>query len=153
MNAARPGSPGATRSCPHCKATVLESAAICPGCRHHLRFSGAGTQVEAAAGYSALAIEGTVTHQRSNEPCEYSVVVEIRNDRGEPTVRHVIGVGVLQAGETRRVQLSVELTPARAALKPAIAAPAPTGASTSVRPTASGTAGPGLRPGLPPRKP
>ena len=29
---------GATRTCPHCRATILESAIVCPGCRHHLRF-------------------------------------------------------------------------------------------------------------------
>ena len=29
---------GKTRSCPHCRATILESAAVCPACRHHLRF-------------------------------------------------------------------------------------------------------------------
>jgi len=39
MSSMRSGTPGATRVCPHCKATVLETAAICPGCRHHLRFS------------------------------------------------------------------------------------------------------------------
>ena len=38
MSTARVGAPGATRSCPHCKATILESANVCPICRHHLRF-------------------------------------------------------------------------------------------------------------------
>jgi len=35
------GSVGKTRSCPHCKATILESALICPQCRHHLQFGAA----------------------------------------------------------------------------------------------------------------
>jgi hypothetical protein len=30
MNAVRPIAPGATRSCPHCKSTVLASASVCP---------------------------------------------------------------------------------------------------------------------------
>ena len=38
MSAARPGVAGATRTCPHCKATILESSAVCPACRGHLRF-------------------------------------------------------------------------------------------------------------------
>ena len=36
--ASRPVSTGKTRTCPHCKATILESLSICPGCLHHLRF-------------------------------------------------------------------------------------------------------------------
>ena len=38
MSAVRQGSPGATRNCPHCKATILDSASVCPACRGHLRF-------------------------------------------------------------------------------------------------------------------
>ena len=37
MSAPRPGETGATRTCPHCKTTILESAAVCPACRGHLR--------------------------------------------------------------------------------------------------------------------
>ena len=37
MSAMRPGETGATRTCPHCKTTILESAAVCPACRGHLR--------------------------------------------------------------------------------------------------------------------
>jgi len=36
--ASRPVAAGKTRTCPHCKATILESLSICPGCLHHLRF-------------------------------------------------------------------------------------------------------------------
>ena len=46
MSAMRPGETGATRTCPHCKATLLESAAVCPACRGHLRFD--APAVEAA---------------------------------------------------------------------------------------------------------
>ena len=34
----RLGAPGKTRICPHCKTTILESANVCPSCKHHLRF-------------------------------------------------------------------------------------------------------------------
>jgi hypothetical protein len=135
MNGARPGTPGATRVCPHCKATVLESAAICPGCRHHLRFSGTGTPAEPASGYSALNVEGTIRHQRSADPCEYCIVVDVRNERGEPVARQVISVGLLQPGEARRLNLSVELIPAKSAAPrpvPApVVAPPPAAAPTS----------------------
>jgi hypothetical protein len=124
MNGARPGTLGATRVCPHCKATVLESAAICPGCRHHLRFSSTGTPAEPASGYSALNVEGTIRHLRSADPCEYCIVVDVRDERGEPLARQVISVGLLQPGEARRLNLSVDLIPAKAAAPKAPSAPA-----------------------------
>jgi hypothetical protein len=114
MNSPRSGNPGATRVCPHCKATVLESAPICPGCKHHLRFSGTGAPLEAGEGYCALSVDGTIAHTKSSEPCEYCVVLEVRNDRGEPLARQVVGVGVLRSGELRRLSVQVEMMPVRA---------------------------------------
>jgi hypothetical protein len=125
MSSVRSGSPGATRVCPHCKATVLESAAICPGCRHHLRFGGAGHALEAGEGYSALSVDGTIAHTQTSEPCEYCVVLEVRNDRGEAMARQVVGVGVLQSGEVRRLNVSVEMLPVRAQSAAKTQAPLP----------------------------
>jgi len=124
MSIVRSGSPGATRVCPHCKATVLESAAICPGCRHHLRFSGNGHALEAGEGYCALSVDGTIAHTQTSEPCEYCVVLDVRNARGEQLARKVVGVGVLQSGEVRRLNVSVEMLPVRAQ-QPAAKTPAP----------------------------
>jgi hypothetical protein len=122
MNAARPGNLGATRVCPHCKATVLENSAVCPGCRHHLRFNtGATAQTVAEEGYCALDVDGTIRHKVASEPCEYCVVLDVRNERGEQVVRQVVGVGVLQAGESRRLHVAVDMLPVRAQ----VAAPAP----------------------------
>jgi hypothetical protein len=114
MNSPRAGNPGATRVCPHCKATVLESAAICPGCRHHLRFSGTNGTLEAGEGYCTLSVDGTIAHTKSSEPCEYCVVLEVCNDRGVSISRQVVGVGVLRSGEVRRLSVSVEMMPVRA---------------------------------------
>ena len=83
MSLLRSGSPGATRVCPHCKATVLESAAVCPGCRHHLRFGGAGQTLEPGEGYCALSVDGTIAHNQASEPCEYCVVLDVRDERGD----------------------------------------------------------------------
>jgi hypothetical protein len=110
MSAARPGTLGTTRVCPHCKATVLESASVCPGCQHHLRFNAAEVQ-PAAAGYSALQVEGTIRHRVPEEPCEYCIVLSIRNERGELLTRQVVGVGALLAAEAHTVSISVELLP------------------------------------------
>jgi len=108
VNATRPTTVGRTRVCPHCKATILESAAVCPGCNHHLRFGKLAENQQRAA-KSVLRVEGTVRHPVDAEPCEYSVVIEIRNERGEQIARQVVGVGALQPQEIRSFTLSVDL--------------------------------------------
>jgi len=103
---------GATRVCPHCKATVLQSANICPGCQHHLRFNTANAEPQAAA-LSAMRIEGSIRHSARDEQCEYCVVVSITNSQGEKVARQVVGVGALQPGEQHKYSFSVELMPVR----------------------------------------
>jgi len=114
MSSIRSGTPGATRVCPHCRATVLETATICPGCRHHLRFSADAAPGTADEGYCALSVDGSIAHKVTTEPCEYFVVFEIRDERGEQLARQVVGVGVLQPGELRRLNVSVGMRPVRA---------------------------------------
>ncbi|HEX3928643.1 MAG TPA: hypothetical protein VHW65_11675 [Gemmatimonadales bacterium] len=100
---------GATRTCPHCRATILESAAVCPACRHHLRFEpGAAQRAEAA--FSPLKVEGSIRHPDGGEAWEYSVLLTIRNARGEEIARQVVGVGALQPAEERTFTFSVDVT-------------------------------------------
>lgn len=110
MSSPRPGMPGATRACPHCKETILESARVCPGCKHHLRFEptepGAGS-----GGFVPLRVEGEIRHPAEAPPWEYSVVVAIHNDRGEEIARRVVGVGALSSSEVRTFTLSVDAAP------------------------------------------
>ncbi|TLY55298.1 MAG: hypothetical protein E6K51_10255 [Gammaproteobacteria bacterium] len=80
--ASRPVTAGKTRTCPHCKATILESLSICPGCLHHLRFDQEAAKRQVAA-TSALRVEGVIRHPPLEDPWEYYVVIAIRNDRGE----------------------------------------------------------------------
>jgi len=117
MSVARQGALGATRVCPHCKAVVLQSANICPGCQHHLRFNVVNAEPQAQA-LSAMRIEGSIQHAERGEQCEYCVVVSITNEQGEKLARHVVGVGALQAGERHQYSFSVELMPVRAAKVP-----------------------------------
>jgi len=114
MSVARQGTLGATRICPHCKATVLQSANICPGCHHHLRFNSTDADPQAES-VSAMRIEGTIRHSGRDEQCEYCVVVSITNERGEKIARQVVGVGALQPGERHKYTFSVDLMPVRAA--------------------------------------
>jgi hypothetical protein len=113
MSVARAGSLGATRVCPHCKAVVLQSANICPGCQHHLRFSSTNAEPQ-TEGLPAMRIEGTIRHSGRDESCEYCVVVSITNEKGEKIARHVVGVGALQPGEKHKYSFSVDLMPIRA---------------------------------------
>lgn len=113
MNQPRPGTPGATRQCPHCRETILESATVCPACKHHLRFDPAATAAAAAEGQTPLRVEGTIRHPGEGPAWEYSVVVTVRNDRGEEIGRKLIGVGAMQPDEQRSFILSVEVAPAR----------------------------------------
>lgn len=108
MSTVRPGTAGNTRTCPHCRATILESAAVCPACKHHLRFE-PGTAQRAAPSFSPLKVEGTIKHPGIGEAWEYSVVVSIRNERGEEVSRQVVGVGALKGTEHRTFSLAVEV--------------------------------------------
>src|SRR5215475_13626063 len=111
--ASRPVIAGKTRTCPHCKATILESLSICPGCLHHLRFDQEAAKRQVAA-TSALKVEGVIRHPPLEEPWEYFVVIAIRNDRGEEVARQVVSVGALQGTEKRTFALSVEMLPPQA---------------------------------------
>lgn len=111
MSTPRPGMPGATRTCPHCKTTILESASVCPACRHHLRFDESAI-AGAKAKMSPLHVEGTISPPAGEVAWEYSMVVSIKNERGEEVARQVIGVGALYADEQRTFTLAVEMTEA-----------------------------------------
>lgn len=109
MSTTRPGAPGATRTCPHCRTTILESAVVCPACRHHLRFGGAAGADRSEASGTPLKVEGTIRHPSAGPAWEYSMLLTIRNERGEEVARQVVGVGALQPDEERTFTLAVEV--------------------------------------------
>ena len=112
MSNARPGSPGATRACPHCRETILESASVCPACRHHLRF-GASVEAPPETALTPLRIEGSIRHPADGDPWEYTVVVSIADDNGKEIAHKLIGVGAMNPNEQRTFTLSVEAVPAK----------------------------------------
>ena len=114
MSTLRPGTPGAARTCPHCKATILDSASVCPGCRGHLRYDDAALQ-RAKTATVPFKIEGTINPPRGETAYEYSMVLSIRNERGEEVTRQVIGVGALYPDDQRTVTVQVEMTEATGA--------------------------------------
>jgi hypothetical protein len=113
---------GKTRTCPHCKAVILESLSICPGCMHHLRFDQEAAKRQVAAN-SALRVEGVIRHPPLEEAWEYFVVIAVRNDKGEEVARQVVNVGSLQPAEKRTFSLSVEVLPPQAPPEPTTAQP------------------------------
>jgi hypothetical protein len=100
---------GKTRSCPHCRATILESAAVCPACRHHLRFESRRGEEALPASEVALKVSGQFGRKTASGPGEYHVVVVIRDAAGAELARKVIGVGGLAPGEERKIELTVEI--------------------------------------------
>jgi hypothetical protein len=169
MSVARPDTAGKTRTCPHCKATILESLTICPGCLHHLRFDQQAAKRQVAAA-SALRVEGVIAHpSTATEPWEYFVVIAVRNERGEEVARHVVNVGALHHAEKRTFTLSVEVMPQQTIVAsnkpvapqppgPAPRAPAPRAPLSPPRPGAGTTASagaaakPGSGPTAPPKR-
>ena len=113
MSGVRPGTAGATRECPHCRETILESAAVCPACRHYLRFE-PGAEAPQVPAVTPLRIEGSIRHPADGEPWEYTVAVSIRNDRGEEIAHRLVGVGAMNPNEQRTFTLLVEAVCAKA---------------------------------------
>lgn len=109
---------GATRTCPHCRATILESAVVCPGCRHHLRFDKDAKPGGAAATRTAWQIDGTIDAARTDAASEYTILVTVRNERNEEIARQVINVGALQGMERRTFSLSVEMAEPKVPVPP-----------------------------------
>ena len=99
---------GATRTCPHCRAVILQSTSVCPSCRKHLRFT-QGAAAAAAPAFSPLRVEGAIRHKNSEEAWEYAVTVTITNDRGEEVSRQIVGVGAIPRNEMRKFTVAVEV--------------------------------------------
>jgi hypothetical protein len=82
-----------------------------------LRFDPASAPVELAQSSTPLRIEGVLRQPADVGPAEYSVIVSIRNERGEEIARKLIGVGAMNPDEKRTVTLTVEVAPAKAPVK------------------------------------
>jgi hypothetical protein len=110
MSTQRSGTPGATRTCPHCRETILESAAVCPACRHHLRFEPRSADaLPLPEAVTPLRVEGSIRNPVGAGTWEYSMVLTIRNERGEEIARRLVGVGAIHPDEQRTFTLSVEM--------------------------------------------
>jgi len=107
MSTTRSVSPGKSRRCPHCRSEILESASVCPVCRHHLRF-GKAAELPGKR-FAALHVEGTLRHPADEDPWEYSVVISVRNQKGEEVARHVVGIGSMHGNDARTFDLSVDV--------------------------------------------
>jgi len=108
VSATSVGTPGKARLCPHCKATILQSATICPACDHSLRFDSQRKR-RAAPSFSPLRVEGTIRHPDAGEAWEYSVVITILDEQQREITRQVVSVGVLNPDEQRTFRLGVDV--------------------------------------------
>ncbi len=100
---------GEAWNCPHCGERILRSAPACPACQRHLRFDAVGVARAPRASVCALSVDGSLRHPGVEAPWEYSVLIEVSDDRGEMLARRVVGVGALRPGEGRKYTLRVEV--------------------------------------------
>lgn len=112
MSPPNAGAAGATRACPHCRETILESATACPACHHRLRYGGPAAELATPAALTPLRVEGSFRNPADSGAWEYSMVLTIRNERGEELARRLVGVGAIRPEELRTFTLSVEMNPA-----------------------------------------
>ena len=115
---------GEAWKCPHCGERILRSALTCPACRRHLRFDAVTPpRPSLRPTLCPLNVEGVIRHSGAAALSEYSVIVEVREeDRGEVIARRIVNVGVLQAGQARRVTLRVEIQAPESSISPAASA-------------------------------
>jgi hypothetical protein len=102
------GTAGKARLCPHCKATILQSATICPACDHSLRFDSQRKR-RAPPSFSPLRVEGTIKHPVAGEAWEYSIVLSILDANEKEITRQVVSVGVLNPDEQRTFRIGVDV--------------------------------------------
>jgi len=110
MIAARVFTAGESRTCPHCKGTILKSSVSCPLCHHILRFISAGADPRSYPTACPLLLEGTINHPGNADPVEYSILVEVHDEKGKLVSRQSVGVGALQRAEKRTFLLRVEVS-------------------------------------------
>jgi hypothetical protein len=107
------GGLGRTRTCPHCRAQILESASVCPGCKGHLRFDSSQLRAVEKPSRIAWQVEGTIAADSLGAGTEYSVVISVRNERNQEVARHVVNVGALTGDDRRTFNLAVEVAEPR----------------------------------------
>lgn len=111
---------GEAWKCPHCGERILRSALTCPACRRHLRFDAVTTGRPATRPtLCPLSVEGTIRHSDGASLSEYSVIIEVREDRGELIARRVVNVGALEPGQARRITLRIEMQSPEPSASPA----------------------------------
>jgi hypothetical protein len=62
-------------------------------------------------------VEGSFRNPVDSGAWEYSMVLTIRDERGEEITRKLVGVGAMRPDEQRTFTLSVEMNPASAGVK------------------------------------
>jgi hypothetical protein len=111
---------GEAWKCPHCRERILRSAVTCPACRRHLRIDAVTTARPAARPtLCPLNVEGTIRLSTNAALSEYSVIIEVREDRGDLISRRIVNVGALEPGQARRVTLRIEMQATESSIPPA----------------------------------
>ncbi len=110
MKASHVSVAGESRTCPHCKATILKSSVTCPICQHVLRFASTGASAPVSPTVCPLLVEGTIDHPGDGEPVEYSILLEVHDQTGKLISRQTVGVGAFRQEEKRIFSVRVEVS-------------------------------------------
>jgi len=112
---------GEAWNCPHCGERILRSALACPACRRHLRFDAVTTgRPVVRPTLCPLNVEGTIRHSGHAGLSEYSVIIEVREDRGDLITRRIVNVGAIEPGQARRITLRIEMQTPEPSGSPAV---------------------------------
>ncbi len=108
MSPVRTVLPGATRTCPHCRATVLERAVRCPQCQKHLRFDPEAANQKSGPAVVPFRVEGTI-RPPDGDTWEYDLLLVIHDANGNEVSRKLVDVGAIAPGDARTFTMSVEV--------------------------------------------
>ncbi len=117
MRTNRPSVAGESRTCPHCKGTILKSSASCPLCHHVLRFASVGAGNGSYPTTCPLLVEGAINHPDDGEALEYCIFMEVRDGAGKLLSRQTVGVGALHRAEKRIFSLRVEMSSSQSSVQ------------------------------------
>ena len=103
------GAAGELWTCPHCGEQILRSAVICPACQRRLHVNALAGPSSAQVTVSPLTVEGIIRNPEAETAWEFSVLVEVRDQRGEILAKRVVGVGAIHPGDLRVFSIRVEV--------------------------------------------
>ena len=100
---------GEASTCPHCREVILRARRRAPPASVTSASAAVGNTRPPRASVCPLSVDGKIRHPGNGADLEYSVIVEIHDERDKIVARRVVGVGALRPSESRKFTLRVEV--------------------------------------------